>query len=351
MLRFGIRAPLRFAAAALVAAGACIGAPGALAGGLAFTHPMKLPNSPPKGDLQGGEPSVAFDSDGRHVYVVAPGGGENGGVGFWRSADGGRSFPRGRSLGSLVGGGDSDVDVGPDHTVYITDLEVAANALCRSHDRGRTFDSNCDTGLAGNQAGPDSDREWINPSPTDPHRVYLTYHDFATETPLVYRSDAGGDFGSFEPCGPILAPGSDAFQNYIPGGTNVGKPAIGAGGALYVPIFEPDAGDQVTEPPDHFYPAPARHGACGLGMPFQDVTVFGNPNANLANIFPYVVSRGKTVYAAATGISGTRGAGKAPDNHYGVYLFRSRDRGRHWSKPIAVDRYGLKANALASLTV
>src|SRR5205814_425533 len=83
----------------------------------------------------------------------------------------------------------------------------------------------------------------------------------------------------------------------------------------------------------------------------DDVTVFGNPNANLANIFPYVVSRGRTVYAAATGISGTRGAGKAPDNHYGVYLFRSRDRGRHWSKPIAVDRHGLKANALASLTV
>src|SRR5215218_3528050 len=111
----------------------------------AFTKPHKLPNSPPKGELQGGEPSVAFDRDGKHVYVVAPGGGENGGVGFWRSTDGGRKFTKGRSLGSILGGGDADVDVGPDHTVYIADLEVVANALCRSHNYGKTFDSNCDT--------------------------------------------------------------------------------------------------------------------------------------------------------------------------------------------------------------
>src|SRR5689334_19352264 len=80
--------------------------------GVSFTNPLKLPNTPPKGELQGGEPSVAFDQDGQHVYIVAPGGGENGGVGFWRSTNGGQTFPSGRSLGSLFGGGDSDVDVG-----------------------------------------------------------------------------------------------------------------------------------------------------------------------------------------------------------------------------------------------
>jgi hypothetical protein len=102
--------------------------------GSSFTKPLKLPNTPPNGELQGGEPSVAFDRDGRHVYVVAPGGGENGGVGFWRSANRGRTFANGRSLGSILGGGDADVDVGSDHTVYIADLEILANALCRPHD-------------------------------------------------------------------------------------------------------------------------------------------------------------------------------------------------------------------------
>ncbi len=273
----------------------------ASARGPSFTEPLKLRNSPPKGDLQGGEPSVAFDPGGRWVYVVAPGGGENGGVGFWRSHDGGRRFTRGRSLGSLVGGGDSDVDVGPDHTVYIADLEVVANALCRSHDHGKTFDSNCDTGIAGNQTGVESDREWVTPSPTDPNLVYFSYHAITTETPLVYRSDSGGDPGTFNPCGPVLAPGSEAEQNYAP-------------------------------------------------TTFKDVVVFQSPRANLANIFPYVVARGKTLYAAATGIKNVRHAKHSPP-HFGVYLFRSRSGGRHWSRPIRVDPNKFKANALASLTI
>jgi hypothetical protein len=152
----------RAAIASAVAAGLVLAvtAPGASARGFSFTRPLKLPNSPPTGELQGGEPSVAFDSGGRHVYAVAPGGGANGGVGFWRSPDGGRTFASGRSLGSRLGGGDADVSVGPDHTVYVADLEVAANALCRSHDHGRTFDSKCDTGIATNQTGLESDREW-----------------------------------------------------------------------------------------------------------------------------------------------------------------------------------------------
>jgi len=64
---------------ATLALAAVLLAPGASARGPSFTHPVKLLNSPPKGELQGGEPSVAFDPDGRWTYIVAPGGGENGG--------------------------------------------------------------------------------------------------------------------------------------------------------------------------------------------------------------------------------------------------------------------------------
>lgn len=313
---------------------------------------MKLRNSPPKGELQGGEPSVAFDRDGRHVYVVAPGGGENGGVGFWRSANRGRTFTKGRSLGSLLGGGDADVDVGPDHTVYIADLEVIANALCRSHDYGKTFDSNCDTGIASNQTGVESDREWVSPSPTNANLVYFSYHDITSETPLVYRSQSGGSPGSFIPCGPVLEPGSEAEANYVPGGTNQGKLSIGSGGDLYVPILEPTNPALVTDPYNNFYMGISRNG-CRPGESFHDVTVYSNPHANLANIFPYVVARGHTVYAAFTGISGKRHpkGRNVGHNHFGVYLLRSTDRGRHWSKPITVDPDRFKSNALASLAV
>src|SRR3954451_16854145 len=204
------------ASAVLAGVALALAAPSAGARGLSFSNPLKLPNSPPKGELQGGEPSVAFDPAGRYVYVVAPGGGENGGVGFWRSSDGGRTFPHGKSLGSLLGGGDSDVDVGPDHTVYVADLEVAANALCRSHNHGTSFDSGCDTGIATNQTGSESDREWATPSATAPTLVYFSYHDLSSESPLFYRSLSGGASGTLVPCGPALKTGSAAESTFGP---------------------------------------------------------------------------------------------------------------------------------------
>src|SRR4051794_41571283 len=106
------------AAAVLAGVALALAAPSAGARGLSFTRPLRLPNSPPKGELQGGEPSVAFDSGGRYVYVVAPGGGENGGGGVLRSSHRGRTLPRGRGPGAELGGGGAHAGVGPAPTVY-----------------------------------------------------------------------------------------------------------------------------------------------------------------------------------------------------------------------------------------
>ncbi len=317
-----------------------------------FTKPMKLPKTPPKGELQGGEPSVAFDAGGKYVYVVAPGGEapSGGGVGFWRSANGGRSFPMARAIGALSGGGDADVSVGPDHTVYVADLEVAGNALCRSSDRGETFDNGCETGIATNQTGFESDREWVSPSPTDKNLVYFSYHDFAGEIPLVYFSTSGGSPNSFTPCGPVLEPGGEAEQNAEPGGTNQGKLSVSRKkGTVYVPILEPTNPATVTDPYNNFYVAIARHG-CDASTGFKDKTVFSNPDANLANIFPYVVADDHgNVYAAFTGQTGL--GKKRNATHFGAYLVVSHDGGRHWKKPVRIDPRHNKAASLASLTL
>src|SRR5436853_2548339 len=144
-------------------AGALAAVTGTAQAGLSFTGPAALPKSlPGKGQLQGGEPSLAYDPSGDgHVYSVAPGGDGSNGVSFWGSSDGGLTFPYARAIGSQAGGGDSDVDVGIDHTVYVLDLEVASSAVCRSHDFGKTFEDGCETGAAQDQAGAEEDRQWL----------------------------------------------------------------------------------------------------------------------------------------------------------------------------------------------
>src|SRR3954452_18356815 len=206
----------------------------------AFSAPQALPGSLPGNEqFNGGQPSVEFDpaADG-HVYAVAPGADGSNGVGFWRSADHGATFAGAQAIGSGAGGGDSDVEGGLDHTVYVADLEVVANAICRSHDFGATFDNGCDTGTASNQEGPESDREWLSHDPRDKNVLYFTYHDISAQFPLIYRSTDGGSH--FTPCGLLYQPGSAAFTNFGPGGTDVGTAAMSRDGAIYVPITDPD---------------------------------------------------------------------------------------------------------------
>src|SRR5256714_3635319 len=314
----------------------------------AFSAPQALPGSLPSNDqFQGGEPSVAFDGSGNgHVYAVAPGADGSNGVGFWHSDDHGLTWHSAQAIGPGGGGGDSDVDVGIDHTVYVADLEVVANAICRSHDFGATFDNGCDTGTASNQQGPESDREWINHDPHDPNAkvLYFTYHDVSAQFPLIYRSSDGGS--SFSPCGLIYQPGSAAFMNFGPGGTDVGKPAISRTGAIYVPITEPDGAGSPTSSYNHFEIAVAKNG-CSGGTPFEDHEIYTAPGASLANIFSDVaVGVDGTVYALS--------AGKltASQPTFNTYLWVSHDQGSTWSKPpIQVNTPDLKSNALPALAV
>jgi len=340
-----MRLRVSLALAAILALAAC--AP-ALAEPNAFSAPQALPGSLPSNDqFQGGEPSVAFDGSGNgHVYAVAPGADGSNGVGFWRSDDHGLTWHAAQAIGSGLGGGDSDVEVGNDHTVYVADLEVIANAICRSHDFGANFDNGCDTGTASNQQGPESDREWINHDPHDPDAkvLYFTYHDISAQFPLIYRSDDGGS--NFTPCGFIYQPGSDAFMNFGPGGTDVGKPAISGTGAIYVPITEPDGvGGSPTSPYNHFDVAVAKQG-CSGGTQFDNHTIYTAPGASLANIFSDVaVGVDGTVYALAAGTL------NATQKTFGVYLWVSHDQGTTWSKPIQVNTPDLKSNALPALAV
>ena len=340
--------------ATLAAAGPVLAKPASVAP--KFTRPVLL-----KG-FGGGEPSLALDpSNPRNVYVTAPQGIPTGvnlafgesttsGVGFWASHDGGRTFPIAQDLGSSFGGGDSDVEVGSDGTVYIADLEAAGAAICTSHDHGRTFTSgNAASSVDGcknvttNQQGPDNDRQWLNVGRGQKDAVYLTYHDFVGGYPIMERSDDGG--ATFAPCGTILDPTSAAGKQYSPSnGTLVAKPAIDPAGRMYVEVTEPP----LNSPPvgatlNSLFIAVAQKG-CTTGTVFKNYKIYSDPGADLGKIFNSVtVDKAGNVYVIAAGKT------KAGQSSTNVWMFVSRDHGVHWSAPIRVNSTGLKANVMPAI--
>src|SRR3954452_7265430 len=204
---------------------------------LNLSDPVALPKSLPQAhQMQGGEPSLAFDPSGDgHLYSVAPGG-EDKGINFWASPDEGNSWQYVRTIGSSAGGGDSDVEVGIDHKVYALDLEVASSAVCRSTDFGKTFGDGCETGAAQDQAGAEEDRQWIVHDPNDANTTYFNSHDFTLEAPIIEKSTDGGS--TYVPCGNLVDPAGSLFPSSLIN-TIVGKTAAAKDGMLYVPIGAP----------------------------------------------------------------------------------------------------------------
>jgi hypothetical protein len=321
-----------------------------------FTAPMEL-----KG-YAGGEPSLAVDpSHPKNVYVAAPQGIPSGagyalgisapnGIGFWASHDGGRTFPIAQNLGSGFGGGDSDVEVGTDGTVYVADLEAAGAAICTSADHGKTFTSgnvlkaadNCQT-VTTNQQGPENDRQWLNADRSQNGAVYLTYHDFAGGFPIIERSTDDG--ATFAPCGTILNPSSQAGQQYSPtNGTLVAKPTFDRQGRMFVEVTEPP----LNSPPvgaslNSLFIAVADHG-CTTGSVFNNYTVYTDPGANLGKIFNMVTTDGAgNIYVIAAGQT------KAGQKDTNVWMFVSHDHGVHWTAPIRVNTPNLKANVMPAI--
>jgi hypothetical protein len=134
----GPAALLALSAAAIVPASAA-------APGRQFSRPVHVDLT----DLTG-EPSIAVAPDGTE-YIVAPdgpgartpaalGGQGLGGSLVWRSTDHGRHWTRLGSYDVPTGGGDTDIAVAPNGTLYASGLSyVACSTVSRSTDRGDTW--------------------------------------------------------------------------------------------------------------------------------------------------------------------------------------------------------------------
>src|SRR4051812_32261839 len=150
----------------VAAALAALIAPASAAGGRQFAAPVHVGTEAL--DMTG-EPSIAVAPDGTE-YIVAPdgagvrapaalGGAGVGGSLIWRSTDHGRTWTRLGSYDIPTGGGDSDIAVSPDGTLFASGLSyLACSTISRSSDEGDTW---VPDPLAGCGRTPISnDRQW-----------------------------------------------------------------------------------------------------------------------------------------------------------------------------------------------
>ena len=283
---------------------------------------------PVRGD---GEPSVAVDrAHGDVIYVSAPVGipaalgGQDAGVDFWRSRDGGASWSHSQpAFLNQAGGGDSHVIVGGDGSVFLADLGLAAIYVGRSLDQG-------DTWTASSPGGLDSDRQWLaawGPNGGAPTKVFLYYHDVnADNLPYECISLDGG--AVFQPvCNPMVT--DPLVLANATGNTIVGPQAFDSTGTVYAAFTSPAAGDPAMSFRNIYL---ARSSD---GITFANRTIATAPaGIDMGGLFPVLtIDRADNLYVVWA-------ERKVPFGPGAIKLAYSTDHGDHWSAPISVSPTG-----------
>jgi hypothetical protein len=329
---------------AVVGLALVVGASGAVAapGKPSFGRDLVLPRG------HGAEPSIAIDTSATmsrgDIYVGAIG--DPNAPLEWHSYDGGKTWsqPVPFDLSGSLRGGDEDVTVNTNGNLLATDLDVSTASVQISTDQGKTFD-------AGTQTAPEDDRPWLTAAGQN---VYVAYHDFVAEAPVVCTSHDGGH--TFVSC--IQTFGVDpsltnCAENTIPARALAIDPTNFSLNFLYSCST---AGENLRHPPfgplHDYYLAQSVNG--GLAWKTHKVFVADTSSGkapNYANIFGTLAIDSAGNYYAL--FDGTADDSNADTNPYHVYLEVSTDHGQTWSKPIQVDHDANRAgtHVLAHLAV
>lgn len=273
-----------------------------------------------------GEPGIAIAPDGTE-YVTTPG---EGGAVLARSDDHGKTWtklttvtPSNTSPGTFTSGGDSEVAVANDGSVYVADLELDGISVFKSTDEGKTFPQ--ETFVSGS-----ADREWLATEGKD--TVYLAWHELASGTMLVAVSTDGGK--TFSPPHTIYSQPTTAGES-AHNGTSIGGISTDGKGNVYalygVTRFDTTDTTYGTPPISTIHMSVSTdHGAT-----WNDYEV--NPGAADANYGNFWMASGVdkagNVYAVYSGY-----AHKGEPMH--VWLQESTDHGQTWTKPFIVDDKG-----------
>jgi hypothetical protein len=279
----------------------------------------------------GGEPSIQDDGHGR-LYITTPQGlgSTSSGVLLSRSVDGGASFLPNQIIGGVFGGGDSDIisDVTTNDTYY-ADLAAAFSTVGHSTDHGASFPTQV-------QTGPEDDREWLT---TIGSTLFLTYHDFALNAPLIFIStDHGASFSPGGTAGQIIGPSDTGFAD-AKCNTLVSKPVADVNGTLYVltntstPAENLAAGCATSVPLDRLYMSVSKDGGHSftthLVSDISAATTGKATSGSWGHVFNQLaIDNGGNLYIDASATLD----GSLPLQNY---LLVSKDAGTTWSRPLA----------------
>jgi len=297
---------------------------------------------------QGAEPSMAIDTSATasrgNIYVAAIG--DPNAPLEWHSYDSGKTWsqPVPFDTNGQLRGGDQDIVVNTNGDVLATDLDVAYASVQISKDQGRSFN-------AGTQTAFEDDRPWLTAAGQN---VYVAYHDFTAEVPMVCTSHDGGN--TFPACLPTFGGDpsvANCVENTVPSRSLSIDPTNFSLNFMYSCSTAAENAQHPPFGPLHdFYLAQSFDG----GLTWTTHTVFQADTSNgktpsYGNIFGNVaIDSGGNYYAL---FDGTADDNNADTNPYHVYLAVSTDHGQTWSKPIQVDHdaNGAGTHVLAHLAV
>lgn len=245
--------------------------------------------------------------------------------------------------------GDADHTILGDGSILADNLCTAGptNLLYRSRDKGKTFKPAGAADAVPGEAGVDSDRQWLSPDPRDPHVVYMSYHDLAGPNIWVARSDDGGT--TFPQRVPVTAFTPTAFLD-AEGGNTSARPLIDPRRetTVYVPYAYSDpvtSNSAAPTEPDFVLRKIGVAISHDNGLTWTNVVAYDGTAKKARVGHPFTtaaIDPAGNIYIAYS-------ERVEPSKATKIYMIRSTDGAKTWSKPIMVNNPSNGSNVMPSI--
>jgi hypothetical protein len=271
---------------------------------------------------------------------------------IWTSANHGKTWTLRNPEDIDVTGcpsGDADHTILGDGSILADNLCLAgpSNLLYRSTDKGKTFHPAGAAGAVPGEAGIDSDRQWLTADPHDPKVVYMSYHDLAGPNIWVARSADGGT--TWPQRVPVTAFTPTAFLD-AQGGNTSARPLVDphAEGTVYVTYAYSDPVTSNTASPKEPDFVLRKIGVAvshDEGLTWTNVVAYDGTAKKARVGHPFTtaaIDPAGNIYIAFS-------QRLEPSKKTSVYMIRSTDGAKTWSKPFLVNDPHNGSNVMPSI--